>query len=82
LRADQREGRDAEAEEGPDTEHEMVPAEDPNESNETFAPRSGVDARIIDRMNKLAAILKNENAIREEMKEVDEGAEGENGSRK
>jgi hypothetical protein len=60
----------------------LVPAEDPNEANETFGPRSGVDARIIDRTNKSAAILKTENAIGEEMTEVDDNAERENGSRK
>jgi C4-dicarboxylate-specific signal transduction histidine kinase len=60
----------------------MVHAEDPNEANGTFGRRSSEDARIIERMSRLAAILKNENATGEEMMEGDEDAEKENCNRK
>jgi hypothetical protein len=63
---DERRGSDADTEEEPDTEHEVLPAEDQNEVDVTFGPRDGRDARMIERMNALAAILKSDNVTGED----------------
>jgi hypothetical protein len=70
------------SEEEPEAEHEALPTEDQDEVDTTFGPRNGVDARIIERMNTLAAILKNDNMAGEGVVNGDEDAENENRNKK
>jgi hypothetical protein len=68
---------DVEEETGPDTEHEEAPQDAGDESDLIFGPRPDVDARITERMNQLALLLKIDQATRRRTggagSEVEEG---------